>query len=163
MRTYLLAHLVSKRMLTRSAHPPHHFFFLSIIFAKPQNVPFSFGSHEFINNRIPFKTSRLDKMDNTLLLSCASPSEARAHTQACAAYIALTVMCCEIGWEGWIVVFVDFRRINLGHGIDYRPTRVTLTLIDARNPTPLINYTCFMKMNLPFKLVNDHSVEWCVV
>lgn len=68
-------------------------------------------------------------------------------------------MRCEIGWEGWIAVFVDFRRINLGHGIDYRPTRVTLTLIDARNPTPLINYTCFMKMNLPFKLVNDHSVE----
>lgn len=55
--------------------------------------------------------------------------------------------------------FVAFQHINLGHGIDYRPTHVTLTLIDPRNPATLINYTCCMKINALFKLVNDRSVD----
>lgn len=49
--------------------------------------------------------------------------------------------------------FVAFQHINLGHGIDYRPAHVTLTLIDTCNPAPLINYTWPMKMNASFKLV----------
>lgn len=55
--------------------------------------------------------------------------------------------------------FVAFQHINLGHRIDYHPAHVTLTLIDTRNPTPFINYTCFMKMNALFKLVNDNSAD----
>lgn len=68
-------------MLTRSK-----FFFLLFISAKPQNVPFSFGSHEFINNRVPFKTSPLDKMDNTFLSSYSLPqshtTQTHTHTRA---------------------------------------------------------------------------------
>lgn len=55
--------------------------------------------------------------------------------------------------------FVAFQHINLGHGIDYHPTHVTLTLIDTRNPATLINYTSCMKINALFKLVNDRSVD----
>lgn len=52
-----------------SARPLCLFFF-----AKLQNVPFSVGAHAFINNTVPFKTSPLDEMDNTFLLSYAHPA-----------------------------------------------------------------------------------------
>lgn len=63
-----------------NANKGRFFFFF---FEKPQNVPFSVGSHAFINNRVPFKTSPLDKMDNTFLLSYSLPqTHTHAHTHA---------------------------------------------------------------------------------
>lgn len=73
--------------------------------------------------------------------------------------------CDELwnGMGGLECSFVAFQHINLGHGIDYHPTHVTLTLIDTCNPATLINYTSCMKINALFKLVNDHSVDWYVL
>lgn len=153
---FLIEDVASSIWENENANKEHFFFLPSPLFfsfAKPQNVPFLLALMHLLITKFLSK--------HLLWIRWITHSFYRAPPPH-----AVYRSDCDELWNrmgGLECSFVAFQHINLGHGIDYHPTHVTLTLIDTCNPATLINYTCCMKINALFKLVNDRSVDWYVL
>ena len=113
---------------------------------------------EFLSKHLLWIRWITHSFHHTLSLNHTQLRHTHTHTQ----YIVLTVMSCEIGWEGWSAV-CSLSTHKFGSQNRLSPHTCHSDTDRYSNPTPLINYTCFMKINALFKLVNDHSVHWYVV